>query len=477
MSTRTTRSGYYQGLVPGDTIPAFAPAETIFGTDTTTAPATTRITFPEPGGATVDLYTTSISDAAVAGGFRVSTVSSTLTANPEMSTSTSTSRGTGAARQSAMDDADPTTESTTRAPSGTMASSASNASTTSTQTQQPPSLASGSHNSNNVSNGALAGAVVGSIMATALITLLLTILFIRHRQRQQSKAGGLGSNSIWTSDPVSEPGLVLAQEKQTPNTTTGFDTLIAGITPQPADEDTVRSRILTLFDQVALHVDNYYVPGSTPAYLSDDALARLERYNSGYLPAAIGKMLGQRSIRRPVITHALIYTLLYAIRPVGRAQGQGAEAGALLPRVFAAQPEIRESSSSTDSALFTWRMLTAYLHTHSASASKERTPLPTAESLATAFTIAFTPYSFPSFTAEERTAHLTTLANSASELGLWLFGQPCTFEIVWERSGGAFSVMPGVYKTVDERGVRLEGWVELVEGERVLYPAPARGEA
>ncbi|KAL4997405.1 hypothetical protein BDV10DRAFT_201865 [Aspergillus recurvatus] len=342
-------------------------------------------------------------------------------------------------------------------------------SASSTQTQMPGTASDNHHssNGNGISKGALAGAIVGSIIGTALLALSLAYLLFRRRRNQPPKKLVISSDmplrssqSPYTHSEKSAPG-------------SGFD--LAAVTPQPADDATVRARILTLFDQAALHVDNYYAPASSPAHLPEDAVAQLETYNSVYLPEPIERMLGQKSVQRLVITHALVYALLRAIRP--KIDGGRRRGGELLPKIFAAQPDISHSSTSTDSALFSWRMLTSQLYTQSqrkATFANDNTASITsaAASLATALTSAFAPYSFASFTFEERIAHLTTLAISASDLGIWLFGQPCTFEFAWDssESASAFNVTPEVIKTHDERGVRLPKAVVLVEGERVEYP-------
>lgn len=100
-----------------------------------------------------------------------------------------------------------------------------------------------------------------------------------------------------------------------------------------------------------------------------------------------------------------------------------------------------------------------------------------AEFLAARFTAAFRPYSFPSFTVEERVEDLRGLAISAADLGVWLFSQPCAFEFVWETgrssgigagtgSSGEFSVVPKLVKVGDGEGVRLATPQVLFEGEK-----------
>ncbi len=114
----------------------------------------------------------------------------------------------------------------------------------------------------------------------------------------------------------------------------GGDIAVASITPPPADDDTVRKRILALIGQVSLHIDNYYISGSSPAHISREQTALLSRYNSEDLPATVATLLAQRGLQRQIITHVLVRTLLRSIHPGGTAE--------LLPRVFAAQPVFEE---------------------------------------------------------------------------------------------------------------------------------------
>ncbi|OJJ08299.1 hypothetical protein ASPVEDRAFT_34466 [Aspergillus versicolor CBS 583.65] len=323
--------------------------------------------------------------------------------------------------------------------------------------------------SNGISNGALAGAIVGSIIGTALVTLLLAFLFFRRRNAKPAKQ-------------IDDDTFAGAATRHRKSKSKSGAFPLADIIPQPepADDDTVRRRILTLVDQAGLHIDNYYVPGSTPAHLSSEQSARLAVYNSADLPAPIETLLGQREIRRQAIKYALVRTILRGIIPGGNGNGE------LLPRAFADMPVVDGSSGSA--AVFNWRMLTAHLYsqtqsnttTHSSSNRNSKTqpstsiteesPIQATESLAGQFTAAFNPYSFPSFTPEERTSHLETLACSAADLGVWLFSQPCSFEFDWGGSGTAeIRVVPRVLKVADEKGGLLVTPQVLVEGEKVAY--------
>lgn len=201
-------------------------------------------------------------------------------------------------------------------------SASSNSSTTETPNRQS------SQSSGGISDGALAGAIVGSVVGTALVTLLLAFLFFRRRRSKPAKEVDDGAFA----------GAATRHRKSKSKSGSAFP--LADIIPQPepADDDTVRRRILTLVDQAGLHIDNYYVPGSTPAHLSSEQSARLAVYNSTDVPAPIEALLAQREIRRQTLKYALVRTILRAIIPGGNGTGE------LLPRAFADMPVVEGRS-------------------------------------------------------------------------------------------------------------------------------------
>ncbi|KAL4781247.1 hypothetical protein BJX76DRAFT_360110 [Aspergillus varians] len=421
--------------VDANNLPITLTVLTLDPPNTSTAPTTWYISESQ----TVESYVTFVDNIPTP-------VVSTLPSEPE-STQTDTT-----------DSPSDTTTSTATEISSTT-SSTSTTTNTNTATTQTPGLAP-PHPSTGISNGALAGAIVGSIIGTALVTLLLAILFFRRRQTHPARELETQTQSTTPSAPASTRFIPIITPTRHKKSSPALTFPLASITPHPADDDAVRSRILTVLDQAALHIDNYYVPASSPAHLSPEQSARLAGYDSTDLPASVESLVSQRGLQRHIITHVLVRTLLTAIVP--------GEPGGLLPGVMAAQPVIR-SDPDTDKAVFTWRMLTAHLYKQSPSDSTTTARDAAAKELATLFTFAFAPYSFPSFTGEERLSHLRTLAVQTAELGVWLFAQPCVFEFSWERGEGEVVVLPRVVKVVDEVGRRigLDQGVVVFEGERV----------
>ncbi|KAL3483359.1 hypothetical protein BJX62DRAFT_220369 [Aspergillus germanicus] len=429
--------GWTNNTVASDTIDAsgnYVPLTVVTlnpPTDQTTLAALTRYIWPS--GTTTQIYTTHING------------------NPQEMTVTFTSDAQQATATPTVSDLDEnntttgpqTTPQTTSATStGTRQPTGSNSTALVSQSAtQTPSIDSANPSSDGVSTGALAGAVVGSIIGSALMTLLLAFLYFR---RRRSPPKELDRD---TDDDVKYAGII------TDKSNTGFS--LAAIIPQPADDETVRRRVLTLIDHAGLHIDNYYTTAS-PA-LSPDAIAKLNKFDSGFLPTAAGTVLGERKSQRQVITHLLVHNLLQAIRPGGE----------LLPPLLAGQPRIDNSSVSIDNAIFTWRMLSAHLY-REAKYSRDPTQMAAlakaAQDLALEFTKAFTPYALPNFSETDRITHFKDLAAATTELGIWLFAQPCTFEFVWNKSQTEIMVVPRVLKTYDEQGNRLSTPQVLIEG-------------
>ncbi|RDW72343.1 uncharacterized protein DSM5745_07515 [Aspergillus mulundensis] len=421
------------------TLPGVATDTTVVALDppnTSTAASTWFI----HSGTTSVLYTTWRDNAAT-------TVSTSWTpaqeaATDEQSPSPSSTSSSRTSTSTSSIDESPGTPTITPTPSSPSSNS------TSTQSHQANSGSSNSKSSG-YSTGTLAGAIVGSIIGTALLTLFLAFLFFRRRRRTDA------------SQPDHNPGVQYdkagtAISESGTGAGAGAVFSLASVTPQPADDETVRRRILTLIDQADLHVDNYYVPASssTLPHLTQADIAKLEKYNSEYLPDSVVDLLQKRTVQRQVVTHVLVYTLLKAIGP----------GGTLLPALLAAQPQVETGTTSNElpTYLFAWRMLTAHLYTNSKGSARPPPTSPHAGDLAAQFTSAFAPYAV-SVPEPDRLAHLENLATATAELGTWLFAQPCTFRMDWERRARGFSVSPGVVKIADETGRSLLEPQVLVE--------------
>ncbi|KAE8422763.1 hypothetical protein BDV36DRAFT_279602 [Aspergillus pseudocaelatus] len=326
------------------------------------------------------------------------------------------------------------------------------------------------HASNGLSGGGLAGAIVGSILGTFIFTLLGAFLFLRRGRQNKSRAErttltspdltkGLGNSY---SHPIHSSLSSTNGTQPSHSVPVGAQYLnLSSYVPQPADDGTVSSRIQTLFDQASLHIDNYYSTSHTKLELSQDTTHSIEHYDSTFLPAPLTTMLSNSRAKRSVLTHVLVRKLLQAIEP-------GHEPECLLPVPYASCPQLTPDNGD-DRAIFAWRMLTAYLHRTGRSAQETNPIIPPEDaikSFAEDFTSTFASYSDSQFPDSDRFAHLTRVFRAASDLGAWLFSQPCTFDFCWDTSStppGQTIVLPAVVKVSDEFGQRLLAPQTLVE--------------
>jgi hypothetical protein len=327
MDYSTAGEGPFTTTIPGSTEPITGTSFTIYPTDTT-IPTTTRYVLLSSQA--IDVITTYQPDAA---GSYVSvgetTVTTTLTDLPSTETGSSTETADATPPPTTTPTTPMTTPMTTPTSESTRQASTTTRPTSGTQTVD--SNTSSQASANETSNGTLAGAIVGSIVGTALLTFLLAFLFFRRRRarsaaKELEHGVGLRSKSGATVSTAA-----ISNE----NSSDSFS--LAAIIPQSADDETVRSRILTIIDHASLHVDNYYGARSPYPQITPGTRARLAEYDSGHLPGSLDTMLGQRGVSRKVITHALVYRLLQAIRPGGE----------LLPKLLATQPQVDQSPACT----------------------------------------------------------------------------------------------------------------------------------
>lgn len=203
------------------------------------------------------------------------------------------------------------------------------------------------------SAGALAGAIVGSIVGTAILTFLVAFLFFRrrhsagsshqqghpHSQATSSYPQGSGPRSNPT--PKADGGLfksasVVTEKGGRPVGGAAVPVLTAAslvdrYIERPADDAEVIRQVKSLFDNVTLHVENYYSFNSRSA-VSNSTL--LSRYDSPFLPAPVASLLSNSNRVNSVIKHCLVRTLLTEILPPNPALSLQSNGGSLLPQLY-----------------------------------------------------------------------------------------------------------------------------------------------
>jgi hypothetical protein len=101
-----------------------------------------------------------------------------------------------------------------------------------------------------------------------------------------------------------------------PNTTAIVAQLNANIDdflPQQADDATVKQKVLLLFDQVELHVDNYY--NDLRQQLTLEQQSQLSLYGTLELPETLGSLLETAHRKTTVIKHCLAFRVVHLISP------------------------------------------------------------------------------------------------------------------------------------------------------------------
>ncbi|PWY71418.1 hypothetical protein BO83DRAFT_362840 [Aspergillus eucalypticola CBS 122712] len=326
-------------------------------------------------------------------------------------------------------------------------------SSSSTPTSTSSSLPS---HSNGVSKGALAGAIVGSIAGTALLAIIGAALFFR-RKKGTSHSSSSGDSDRDGVELVKPRARVQALSSHSPLSPTGGRNSLLDLIPfipQPADDQTVSTRIQTLFDHIGLHIDNYYVPArhETVSPTPEEAI-RIESYASTSITGSLITALASRRARRPVLNHVLARTIIQAIQP----------RGSLYPPFMESHGVEPLSASTSTRDMFAWRMLTARLHPEYvdlSSAAAQRNIAALAENFSEAFAI----YQDPELSDADRRRHLASVVREAAQLSVWLFTQPCSFNFSWSApSPGSVVVLPAVIKISDERGDILPVPQKMVE--------------
>jgi hypothetical protein len=105
--------------------------------------------------------------------------------------------------------------------------------------------------------------------------------------------------------------------------------------PQSADDQTVSRDVKTLFDQIELHVDNYYTKANVRI---DSSMSRaLSHFNDDSLPESIDALLADPQTTLPTIKYCIAKALVARMSP-------GYERISLLPEYFSAEPTKLNSS-------------------------------------------------------------------------------------------------------------------------------------
>ncbi|KAJ5623176.1 hypothetical protein N7490_011781 [Penicillium lividum] len=317
-----------------------------------------------------------------------------------------------------------------------------------------------------ISSGALAGAVVGAFAGGCILAFLVAFLCLRGRKKSPYPPAKEEPSTLVSSIPPKGPikstkivpnaSVTVANCNQPYSEISAIGTIpldLSAFVAEPADDITVCTRVQAVFDQVSLHVDNYYSRPGSHRRLMPEMVAQINEYDSSLLGTSLATLLSNSRSQRAIITHTLLHAILAAI------QSQSQEAS-LTPACYRLGIENDLSNVADDRAVFAWRMLTSYLYVKDArnNSAQLKAQEDSITRFANTFTETFAPYSDPQFNEVDRLAHMISVTRAAVNLGAWLFSQPCSLNFRWSTTAPMVNqvvILPAVVKTCDEHGVRM----------------------
>jgi hypothetical protein len=208
----------------------------------------------------------------------------------------------------------------------------------------------------------------------------------------------------------------------------------------------LRLQLSTMFEQIGLHVDNFYQsssPTNRVTQLTLEEQQRLHAVDSRHLHDSIAGIWPFAEDVRPLIKHTISDSIVARLEYRGRIEVRHA----LLPSGLLETYRMMAASNENDSAaaLSQWRTQTlSMLGIKNVEASMNSQ----VKTLATNLTRAFEPWALPRYRAEARTSHLRRVLMEAVELGLEIFSLRQEVEWVWKAPDGSshesIAVFPGL---------------------------------
>ncbi|ORY12348.1 hypothetical protein BCR34DRAFT_304179 [Clohesyomyces aquaticus] len=342
-----------------------------------------------------------------------------------------------------------------------------------TQTPTSPTLqsANASGKSDGVSKGAVAGIAIGTAIIGAAIAFLVAFLLFKRRRRSRPHTGsGYESNpelmSLAKAGQMSHvremsqthlPTPIIAAAAIPPRqdvdlTSPDTPDFLAGVLPPPADDQTVREKVASLFDQIQLHVENFY--RDVHASITPSMETGLSRFGNG--GEGVAEMLQNSSRPTVVLKHALMGYVLGITSPAG-----GTDV-ALFPKDVTGirDGEQFKGDSDLSAAYALYKRLAVHLHSSTPPPPSRKSDILEA---AEHFSLTFFPWANPRYGDQEQDENLVQIINSALELSIWLYGEPASYEFRWEGVGRRGIVLaPGLTKMDDGSGRQPQMLLEPV---------------
>ncbi|RMY99593.1 hypothetical protein D0860_08251 [Hortaea werneckii] len=315
--------------------------------------------------------------------------------------------------------------------------------------------------------GALAGGIIGAALAAALITGLATFWFMRKTSYRNSRTSRHNDRHrrLYKDDKHAGPGAGRARRMELTSDASMSRASWEQYLPQSLDDHTIQNSVKVLFDQIQLHVENFYFNPHDPIKLPPEGHERLSELQTPHLPGPlVDCMMSSRSIL-PVIKHCLAYQ-------VARGMMAGPQPR-LLPLGFTyaggdrgLSDGIGRKAVGARQAFNMWRMLTAYFRQDARTQTESAVLLTRNIGMdVDTFTDAFAKWRNESQDVAGAKSHLEGLLNNAASVAMTLFSQPSMYQFSWMHASQkhrSLLVVPTFTKVTDEQGRALEQPQELM---------------
>ena len=195
-----------------------------------------------------------------------------------------------------------------------------------TSSSRPSSTALPNHR---LSNSTVAGIVVGAALSLALLTFLATFAIMRRQRQSQNERRPrfLEYKRRVALNPPQHQG------------STGASRTRDSYLPQSADDRTIQQKVRSTFDQLELHVENFYRNPSSSALRPDNE--ELAVFDSPYLSASLASLLPHSRNRLGIIKHALVQFVTSSLSPTADS------ARSLMPTEYTLLPSTITSTKSS----------------------------------------------------------------------------------------------------------------------------------
>jgi hypothetical protein len=189
--------------------------------------------------------------------------------------------------------------------------------------------------------GVIAGAAVGAAVGAAILTFLITFMFLR---KKSQKARRRGKHRSGSGDFSTHTEKILPEDPPQ-----GSNVVLAALAwqkhlPQSADDKTIRSAVKTLFDQVEVHVENFYRDSAVA--MTENLQAELLRIDSPHLSASIVTLLPHARSQTALIKHCLLSYIVASISTDDNS------VQSLLPAEFSTLPRLARTTGAEKSGKY-----------------------------------------------------------------------------------------------------------------------------